>query len=274
MISPSKGHPPPKIVLSIFLAVAMLQIPAELIVGGYSAAWGILINEILFILLVPVLILLLCGYNPLPPMRMGRIGKRRMVVAVCMTLGGAVLISYAQSASLELVRIPAYLSEGASRPMEIYSWKDFYLKLLLLGLLAPVCEETLFRGIIQTSLARSWGDGRAILVTAVFFTLIHSATFQPHLYLMLGLLLSWIYAKTRSLRTVILCHAINNSWVLANRTHGFSLPIDPGFGATDLALISSGAFIVAAGAFWMHRMGRNVGEARTGISPGQRRQAP
>lgn len=254
MSGPAGKLPPPKIVLAIFLAVALLQIPAEIIVGSYSTAWGILVNETLFILGAPLLILWLTGYPLLLPAKLTAIGRRRLVVAVCLTLGSAVLLSYAQSFSSDLVRIPASLVNQQSRPMEIHSWDDFYLKLLMLGLLAPVCEETLFRGIIQTSLASRWGDLRAILLTAVFFALVHSATFQPHLYLVLGLLLSWIYAATGSLRIAIICHAINNTWVLANRIQGVSFPIDERFGFIDAALVASSAFIVAGSVVWMNRM--------------------
>ena len=254
MVFDLKRIAPPRVVLGIFAAVAALQVPADLIIGRLSTAWGILINESLFILATPLAILRLSGFSPPSFLPLKKLGVRRLIVAVCFTIGGAILLSYAQSLSSEIIRIPDFLIERQSHPMGVTSWEDFYLKLLLLCLVAPFCEEVLFRGIIQESLTRSMGDLRAVALTSIFFALIHSATFQPHLYLTLGIVLSFIYAATRSLRTAIICHSINNTLVLLNQINRISFPMEVPPGAADAALIALCTAMVAAGAFALRRM--------------------
>ena len=248
--------PPPRIILLIFAGVACLQIPADLVVGSLSPAWGLFLNETLVILAAPLLILKLSGYRPLTMLHLERAGKRRALVAACGTCGCAVLLSYLQTATGKLVPVPAWLIERQAHPMLATSWQDLYGKLLLLCVVAPVCEEVLFRGIIQRSLARRWGTASAVVASAVFFALVHSASFEPHLYLALGFVFAGIFALTGSLRTVILCHALNNAWALVNRMQGMRFPMEQPMGASDALLLASSAIIVLASATWLLRRRR------------------
>ena len=80
------------------------------------------------------------------------------------------------------------------------------------GLLAPVCEELVFRGAILRALlgciSRHW---LAIAISALLFALIHANPAQmPHAFLV-GLLLGWLYYRTSSIVPGIVYHWVNNS---------------------------------------------------------------
>ena len=82
--------------------------------------------------------------------------------------------------------------------------------------IAPIGEEMVFRGFLQRFLERSWGDiTRAILISSLFFTLIH---FNPYwaiqIYLM-GLVLGYLSWLTKSIYPSILLHmSINGTSML------------------------------------------------------------
>lgn len=84
---------------------------------------------------------------------------------------------------------------------------------LVVGLLAPVSEELVFRGAVLRSLLR-WGPANhwfAIAISAVLFALIHVNPAQmPHAFAV-GLLLGWLYYRTDSVVPGIVYHWINNS---------------------------------------------------------------
>ena len=87
------------------------------------------------------------------------------------------------------------------------------------GLLAPVCEELVFRGAVLRALLqwtpRHWV---AIAVSALLFALIHANPAQmPHAFL-IGLLLGWLYYRTDSIVPGVVYHWVNNSiaYVLYN----------------------------------------------------------
>ena len=81
-------------------------------------------------------------------------------------------------------------------------------------LLAPLTEELVFRGAILTAFRKSrYHPWFAIIMSALFFGIIHINLSQiPHSFLM-GLLLGWIYVRTRSLIPCILAHMANNTVV-------------------------------------------------------------
>lgn len=84
---------------------------------------------------------------------------------------------------------------------------------LAIGLLAPLSEELVMRGAILRSLLQSpklspWG---AIVISALFFALIHFNPIQmPHAFLM-GLLLGWMYYRTGSILPGVALHWVNNT---------------------------------------------------------------
>lgn len=82
---------------------------------------------------------------------------------------------------------------------------------LMTVLLAPVMEETLFRGLILGSIRTRRGAVAAIFVSAAIFGLIHLIPQQVVNAFFVGIILGYIYYKTGSLATVIILHALNNA---------------------------------------------------------------
>ncbi|KAI3963392.1 hypothetical protein MKW98_022814 [Papaver atlanticum] len=82
------------------------------------------------------------------------------------------------------------------------------------GVLAPVLEETVFRGFLMVSLTKWFPTPVSILLTAAAFALAHLAPGEfPQLFV-LGTALGFSYAQTRNLLTPITIHAIWNSGVI------------------------------------------------------------
>ena len=79
-------------------------------------------------------------------------------------------------------------------------------------IVAPVVEETYFRGWIFTSLRQSWGRWPAVIISALLFGLAHYKS--THLYALavfpLGLILAALRERTGSAGTSMLFHAANN----------------------------------------------------------------
>lgn len=82
--------------------------------------------------------------------------------------------------------------------------------LLTLAVAAPVLEELLFRGVILNGLLRNRRPWVAIGQSALLFGLIHFNPAQSVSAGLLGVLLGWLYYRTRSLGLCIALHAINN----------------------------------------------------------------
>ena len=83
---------------------------------------------------------------------------------------------------------------------------------LVIGLLAPLSEELVFRGAVLRALLQ-WNNRHwlCILISALLFALIHANPAQmPHAFL-IGLLLGWLYYRTGSIIPGVVYHWVNNS---------------------------------------------------------------
>lgn len=82
---------------------------------------------------------------------------------------------------------------------------------VIVEVVAPFFEETIFRGFIFQGLASTWGPVPGALVSAAFFGLIHQQfglLFVP--FFVLGLALAGVFYWTRSLWATIALHAAFN----------------------------------------------------------------
>jgi len=80
---------------------------------------------------------------------------------------------------------------------------------------APLMEELFFRGFLYPALARPLGMGWSIVITSLGFALIHSpqlatAWVPLMLILIVGVVLTWLRAKTRSIVPGLVVHAVYN----------------------------------------------------------------
>jgi membrane protease YdiL (CAAX protease family) len=77
---------------------------------------------------------------------------------------------------------------------------------------APVFEEIFFRGLVLEQAARRWSSGRAVMVSALLFGLVHLPNLPQAINAaVMGLVMGYIYISTRSLPSVIVIHAVNNA---------------------------------------------------------------
>lgn len=84
-------------------------------------------------------------------------------------------------------------------------WEAFFYTVVA----APIAEELIFRkGMI--SLLIPYGDKTAILVSALFFALVHGNHYQLIYAFGLGCVLGYLYIKSGRLRDVIAVHALIN----------------------------------------------------------------
>jgi membrane protease YdiL (CAAX protease family) len=82
--------------------------------------------------------------------------------------------------------------------------------ILVIGLLVPLAEELLFRGVVQTYLVKRLGAAAGILISSLWFALLHMdvAFFAP--LFVIGIGLGWIRHRYQSIWGAVVLHAVNN----------------------------------------------------------------
>ena len=87
---------------------------------------------------------------------------------------------------------------------------------LAIVIAAPLAEELFFRGFVLGGLAAAVGDLRASVVSSALFAVMHASigTFIP--LFAAGMLLAWLYLRTRSIWPPIAAHSAQNALAMLN----------------------------------------------------------
>lgn len=91
---------------------------------------------------------------------------------------------------------------------------------VLAVLVAPMVEEFVFRGLIQSRLERSRGPIWGICIGAALFALVHFLPWVFPLHFILGLVFGFAVYATGSIWTGVLLHAANNSAAMLGQLAG------------------------------------------------------
>ena len=82
---------------------------------------------------------------------------------------------------------------------------------LLVTVVGPIAEEVFFRGFALPGLARSFGPVGAALTSSLLFSLAHASPSILIPTFFAGLLLAWLYLRTRSLLSCVIVHGAQNA---------------------------------------------------------------
>ena len=128
--------------------------------------------------------------------------------ALCMAgnLVGALVEQVAGRAGIEF--------QGGPEPPQPQSLPGLLLLLLTVAVLPAIAEEWLLRGVILPPLRR-FGDGFAVVCTAMLFALLHQNMEQAPMAFVSGLALGWAYVRSGRLAVPIAIHLWNNAAAVA-----------------------------------------------------------
>lgn len=152
-------------------------------------------------LLALVIAVLPLGRNAPAALGLRPVGWRPVVFAVL----GTTVLSFAVS---QLGPQP----EGVKQVTEgIQGTARILQTLAVLGLLAPIVEELVFRGLLYGWLAGRWSNLVAFVLSSLAFAAAHTEPLHILLVLPLGFWFGWLRWRTGSLVPTIVAHIINNT---------------------------------------------------------------
>lgn len=80
--------------------------------------------------------------------------------------------------------------------------------------LAPICEETIYRGVLFHGLKSEFSAVKAVLLSSLAFMLMHMSPLQVVLQFALGAVAAWLALKSGRLLPSIILHACSNALAL------------------------------------------------------------
>lgn len=125
--------------------------------------------------------------------------------------------------------------------------------MLCMVLLGPALEEVLFRGAVMQELMRRYRPWEAVALSGLLFGVTHINPAQVVAGCLMGILLGWIYWRTRSLLPCVLVHVLNNGlavWLAARWPEAEQVTDLPGMSAPLMAGVMSAAAALLAMAMY------------------------
>lgn len=119
-------------------------------------------------------------------------------------------------------------SEVVNPLQNIIEGSSLILTLIFVGILSPIIEEMMFRGIMLNKLRR-YGDKVAIVTTALLFGLFHANFSQFFYATVLGLIFAYVTLKTGTIKYSIILH------IFVNMMGSFIIPLIIGDGSNLVA---------------------------------------
>ena len=119
------------------------------------------------------------------------------ISGICGSVAGSILVTVSQMGEV---------FEGYEEvATQIFSY-DIVLQLIVLGVVAPIVEELIYRGLIYQRLKGFATIRQAFIISSLLFGLTHGNLIQAIYGFFMGLLLAYVYEKYKTLAAPILCH--------------------------------------------------------------------
>jgi sodium transport system permease protein len=142
---------------------------------------------------------------------------------------------------------PPELVENLRRQISPPGGRGMVITLLLMAVTPAICEEALFRGPILRGLASRLSPLAAAVLTGVFFGLFHFDVWRFLPTGLLGVMLSLIALRARSIIPSMLAHAVNNGCLVALAQLGLDERINTSRVGVQIAIFATSTVVLAAG---------------------------
>lgn len=144
--------------------------------------------------------------------------------------------------------MPQVVLESYSETSEVLWNKELqWVSFLSVVIVAPICEEMMFRGLIYTRMRVLLKPRYTILISGFLFGFFHGNALQFIYAFLLGLLLAYVMELYRNIWAPIMVHAAANliSWFI---TYIVQIPSDGG-GPLDYSVLAGTMLITFTGLF-------------------------
>ena len=136
-----------------------------------------------------------------------------ILITVVMTFASMFVFDLPNYWNMQLTNKSSILSEFYEKIMELMkemTGGPFWSSFLVVAIFAPIFEEWMCRGMVLRGLLTKMKPVWAIVVSALFFAVIHANPWQALNAFLIGLVMGYVYYKTGSLILTMITHFVNN----------------------------------------------------------------
>lgn len=146
--------------------------------------------------------------------RMARMNRSTLWTAIAVAVMIAVSCIISSISFWELIGLDeSYFPEDIEKMESMYGPMSKCIPGVIAGvILAPIAEEILYRGILLRGMLKMrWYPWIAIPMSALLFSIMHGTTYQTIDIFPFGIIVGWLYWRTKSLYPGIFMHIVNDA---------------------------------------------------------------
>lgn len=212
----------PRLIFLLCLTVIVFPWSMGWLTSSIGADLSLAVDQVFIMAGLPILIIRASGKNlgfdlKAPP--------RRFIAAAFFSALALVVINVYLIAGTEyIINVPPDVMIEAVELVSASTIREFLTKTVTVALLPSLVEEIFFRGICQTALSAHYGNRVGIVIVSGFFAMIHLNPWFVHSHFMFGCFAGWIYVTGKTLWLPIICHFVNNFFLVTGNYVGIKLP--------------------------------------------------
>jgi len=202
-------------VIVFYTVIILLFLTWSELIGNFVNVKGIyemilmVVQQIVLFLLPSILFLKIFGYKIKFTLRLNRVTAVNTMVTLFIfffSYPTAYMINY-----LYMVFFNKYIGKIVTRDIPLESGMvGFFINMFVIAVCAGICEEVLFRGVIQRGF-EDLGYIKAAVIAGTLFALMHFSIDQIAGLLYLGIVMGLIVYRTNSIYLAMLFHFLNNA---------------------------------------------------------------
>ncbi|HEX3028447.1 MAG TPA: type II CAAX endopeptidase family protein [Clostridia bacterium] len=190
------------VALFLFLPPVLRPFKLNFYIGG-------IFSELILVFLPAILLLIYCGYDIKSVLRLNKVGFMNMFITFWIMVLALPAVGVLNFLNIWLVKLAFGSTDNINIPIAT-DWVALLLGILVIGGSAGICEEIMFRGVIQRGFER-FGAAGSIIITAILFGLLHRDMQRLFGTAALGALIGFLVYRSNSIFTGMLAHFSNNS---------------------------------------------------------------
>lgn len=158
------------------------------------------------VLILPLVVFLLSGERTVSFLRIRKIKVSTALATVLFTFLIMPLMTLINAVSMLFVKNTVAVISGEVLAM------PFFLMLLLIGIIGPLNEELVFRGILYGGLRKSGTLFMTVLISGLMFSVFHMNFNQAFYAFAIGIFFALLNEATGSIVSSVIGHIVINSW--------------------------------------------------------------
>ena len=120
--------------------------------------------------------------------------------------------------------VPGFQQQESYLPLFGIDALGLSTAVLFIVFIAPFLEELFFRGFVYRTFLKVWPTWLSSILAAALFALLHFQWGSIVPLFLLGLVLNYVYHRTRSVWTAVAFHMLNNAIAFAAQTYTYFNP--------------------------------------------------